>query len=173
MATNGSICMIEHTKRIANISTNTFPSWIIPIRPLSEEISTGKAKTRTKHAPWQELVKQPRYGSCCKLACQRKIVWNNFLFFHGEFHQQFVEYQAICTYPQVQGPCACLGGEAFSRSWAYKQVPCPTDRELQAQLENVQPSSGAHLSYDSLPKWSTQQVNCAMFQDEIDLVNSE
>jgi hypothetical protein len=46
-------------------------------------------------------------------------------------------------------------------------------RKLQAHLANVQPSSDTHPSSASLPKQSTQQINCAMFQDEIDLVNSE
>jgi hypothetical protein len=46
-------------------------------------------------------------------------------------------------------------------------------RELQAQLANVQPSSDTHPSSASLAKQSTQRVNHTIFQDEIDLVNSE
>jgi hypothetical protein len=45
--------------------------------------------------------------------------------------------------------------------------------ELQAQLANIQLPSETHPSSASLPKQNTQQVNRTMFQDEIDLVNSE
>ena len=55
--------MIQVLKCIANTSVNTFSLAIMSIRPLFEEIGTGKAIRRTNVLSWHERVKARQFVS--------------------------------------------------------------------------------------------------------------